>query len=101
MRQVMCAVLVVVGMSLPAFAADPTPKLSVEISVHKDVEYAAVSSVLSAVDKSGIPARVSLRTGEARGISGQIRVAPDVPYHDVAWLLDALKKAGVVRIRLG
>jgi biopolymer transport protein ExbD len=101
MRCLTFAVLVFVGLGLPTLAADPAPKMSVQISAHKDVEYAAVRAVLSAVEKSGAPAQVSLRAGEARGLSAQIRVSPDVAYLDVAGLLDALKKAGAGRIELG
>jgi len=71
-----------------------------EISAHKDVKYAALRAVLWAARDSGVPA-LSLRAGEARGISARIRVSPDVPYRDLARWLDALNKAGVARIQIG
>jgi biopolymer transport protein ExbD len=100
MRTLMFVALVLVGMGSPALAADPVGKISVEISAHKDVDYAALRAVLSAARDSGVPAQISLRVGETRGISVRIRVSPNVPYRDLAGLLDALNKAGVARIQL-
>jgi len=102
MRQLLCAVLVLVCMGLPALGADPAPKLSVEISANKEVKFTTLASVLSAVPKNqGVPAQVSLRVDKATGISAQIRVSPEMPYRDLAGLLKALNKAGVDTITLG
>ena len=79
---------------LPAFGADPAPKLSVDISASKDVKFTTVAALLSAVQKNqGVPAQVSLRVGQAEGISAQMCVSPEFPYRDLAGLLDIFKQA--------
>jgi biopolymer transport protein ExbD len=101
MRKLVGAVLVLLGAGLPAFAADPAPKLSVEVSADGDAKYATVAGVLSAVRKSGgVPADLALRVQKADGISARVRVSPEVPSGDLVGLLDALKKAGVGTITL-
>jgi biopolymer transport protein ExbD len=101
MRPFVCALLVLIGAGLPAFGADPAPRLSVEVRADRDAKFTTVATVLAAVRQSErVPARLTLRVQEAEGISARIRVSPEIPYGDLDRLLDTLTQAGVGRIIL-
>ena len=96
MRQVVYVVLVFIATGLPAFAADPAPKLSVEIRAGKDTKFTTVATVLSAVRKvEGVQADLSLRVRQEDGIAARIRVSAEVSYSELSGLAIALRQAGV------
>jgi hypothetical protein len=96
MRRVTAVVLVFIAAGLPAFGANPAPKVSVEIRAGKDTEFTAVATVLAAVRKiDGMQPNLSLRVQEGSSIAARIRVPAEVSYSELYGLADALRRAGV------
>jgi hypothetical protein len=93
--------LAALGTALPAFGAGPAPKVSVEIGVNKNVEFAKLAAVLSAIQKGErVRADLTLRIQDDEGISARVQVPPEFLHRDLVDLLDVLKKAGARTIKL-
>jgi RNA polymerase sigma factor (sigma-70 family) len=81
--------------------ATAAASLSVELLANKDVKIPALKVVMSAVEKiEGVKANVSFGVQETEGMSARIHAPPELPQSKLLQVMQAMKKAGVVKITL-
>ena len=81
MRHVFYAAMVLIGAENSVLGADPAPRISVEVSASRDVKFASVAAVLSAIGGNlGDKANVTLSAQATEGIAAKVRVSSDTPY---------------------
>jgi len=101
MRHILFAALILIGAGNSVLGANSASKISVEVFSSREVRFATVSAVLSAIgnnlsDKSN----VVLSVQAAEGIAVKVRVSSDTPYRRLAGLLDAIRRTGVDNITI-
>jgi biopolymer transport protein ExbD len=101
MRHVLYVVLILIGSGNSVIGAEPASKLSVEVFSNREVKFATVAAVLSAIgDNLGDKPDVVLSVQATEGLAVKVRVSSDTPYRRLAGLLAAIRHTGVDNITL-